>query len=224
MNLLWLKPKWKRDYMHDIIEKYISNNNQEFQRYNSWNHCFKAFAEIEDEKQLSLHLGFYLASWGMYRGSSGLLQKDYLVHLEAVRIIKRFWHLRCTKENEVDQSAIPEIVKVIKELKNHYNSLKFQTLKGVTKTISPTDTLISKILLGSLGCLPAFDRFFVDGVTQEKEKFKTLKESSLEMLFDYVDKNKELALIQKQYPAYPKMKLVDMYFWQIGFDESRKKN
>ena len=28
---------------------------------------------------LSLHLAFYLASWGMYRGSSFLLQKDYKV-------------------------------------------------------------------------------------------------------------------------------------------------
>jgi len=34
---------------------------------------------------LCLHLAFYLASWGMYRGSSKLLQKDYKVHATSVK-------------------------------------------------------------------------------------------------------------------------------------------
>ena len=34
---------------------------------------------------LSLQLAFYLASWGMYRGSSFLIQKDYRVHIPVVR-------------------------------------------------------------------------------------------------------------------------------------------
>ncbi len=45
---------------------------------------------INDEEtidMLALHLGFYLASWGMYRGSSFLLQKDYKVHVPIVKII-----------------------------------------------------------------------------------------------------------------------------------------
>lgn len=31
-------------------------------------------------ENVSLHLAFYLASWGMLRGSTFLLQKDYLIH------------------------------------------------------------------------------------------------------------------------------------------------
>jgi hypothetical protein len=38
-----------------------------------------------DYDYLSLQLSFYLASWGMYRGSSFLLQKDYKVHIPAVK-------------------------------------------------------------------------------------------------------------------------------------------
>lgn len=34
---------------------------------------------------MSLQLAFYLASWGMYRGSSFLLQKDYRVHIPVVK-------------------------------------------------------------------------------------------------------------------------------------------
>lgn len=33
---------------------------------------------------LSLQLAFYLASWGMYRGSSFLLQKDYKIYIPVV--------------------------------------------------------------------------------------------------------------------------------------------
>ena len=56
-------------------------------RYKSWEHCYFFFKKLRN-KELSerdielaqLHLAFYLASWGMYRGSSFLLQKDYTVY------------------------------------------------------------------------------------------------------------------------------------------------
>jgi len=47
-------------------------------RYRSWEHCYAAFADAFDQVErgeevdydhLGLHLAFYLASWGMYRGS-----------------------------------------------------------------------------------------------------------------------------------------------------------
>lgn len=207
--------------MRQVIEKYIANNNQKFQRYNSWNHCFEAFDTLKDEELLSLHLGFYLASWGMYRGSGGLLQKDYKIHGTAVEIIKDNWGLRCSDKNEVNHSSIPKIIDVIQQLQNHYKSFEFVTSKGQKRYINPTETLISKILLGTLGCVPAFDRFFIDGVKEEKRNFKTLKKKSLEHLFTFVEANQlEFKNIQKVYPQYPIMKIVDMYFWQIGFDLS----
>ena len=50
-------------------------------RYRSWEYCYSSFGEARtgtiDVDYLSLQLAFYLASWGMYRGSSFLLQKDY---------------------------------------------------------------------------------------------------------------------------------------------------
>ena len=69
---------------------------------------------------MSLQLAFYLASWGMYRGSLFLLQKDYKVHIPVV------------KEQELK------------------NQLSF--------------TLITKILMGTLGCVPAYDRYFIAGI------------------------------------------------------------
>ena len=197
-----------------IIEKFIEINDQEFERYNSWNHCFNAFETEENLKTLCLHLGFYLASWGMYRGSSQLLQKDYLVHLEAIKIIKKYWYLRCGNHNEIESKYLDDILILIKELSNYYK---------LKHDVTATNTLISKIILGTLGCLPAFDRFFIDGVKNQDFYFKTLKKKSLERLFKYTDDNLELKSIQNKYPEYPMMKIVDMYFWQIGYDLSKEK-
>lgn len=40
-----------------------------------------------DFDYLSLHLAFYLASWGMYRGSCFIFHKDYKVHTTIVEAI-----------------------------------------------------------------------------------------------------------------------------------------
>ena len=59
-------------------------------RYRSWEHCFShfsrraSFTDSEHRDTAALQLAFYLASWGMYRGSSVLLWKDYRIHLPAV--------------------------------------------------------------------------------------------------------------------------------------------
>ncbi|AWX43617.1 hypothetical protein HME9304_00608 [Flagellimonas maritima] len=202
--------------MEKIIYNYIVTNNQPFQRYNSWNHCFKAFDTIDDQKLLSLHLGFYLASWGMYRGSSKLLERDYLVHEDAIEIIEKYKYLRCGLEQEIALHNLEGILNLIQDLSFYYKT---------THDVTPTDTLISKIILGTLGCLPAFDRFFIDGVKEKEYSFKTLKKKSLESLFTFVETNQlELKNIQKLHPQYPIMKIVDMYYWQIGFEKSRVEN
>lgn len=59
-------------------------------RYRSWEHCYSHFIKARGSKEvdydyLSLQLAFYLASWGMYRGSAFLLQKEYKVHIPVVK-------------------------------------------------------------------------------------------------------------------------------------------
>ncbi len=68
----------------------------------SWIHCYysfyQAFQTPEKSEELydnlALHLAFYLASWGMYRGSSFLLDYDYLIHMGVVKeLLKDEWKL-----------------------------------------------------------------------------------------------------------------------------------
>ena len=216
-NIYWYFNALENDFPSPIL-KYLEENQIPFNRYNSWNHCYEAFGNIRDSKLLSLHLGFYLASWGMYRGSSQLLQKDYLVHEGAVKIIDEFGDLRCSPKREVEAKDITRIITLIFELRNHYS---------IILGVQPSDTLISKVILGTLGCLPAFDRYFCDGVKKENLVFRSITKKSLENLFSYMEEKKEeLSRIQSQHAEiyYPNMKLIDTYFWQIGYEIAPKKS
>ncbi|WP_271767962.1 hypothetical protein [Aquimarina algiphila] len=213
--------------MVSIVNTYLNLSSDTNHRYNSWKHCYSAFGEVKNIKILSLHLGFYLASWGMYRGSSGLLQKDYLVHQGAVEILINFVNLRCIPDKEVKFQDTENILDLIKKLQDYYKNITY-ILDNKTKHISPTDTLISKILLGTLGCIPAYDRFFKDGAIKEGIVASTINKNSLIALFNFIKENKkELSDIQQQLLSktnfyYPIMKIVDMYFWKIGYDLDKK--
>lgn len=74
--------------IYNTISKYHTLSKQDkHHRFKSWEHCFQFFQsnykKLDKEDVLdhaSLHLAFYLASWGMMRGGTFLLQKDYRIH------------------------------------------------------------------------------------------------------------------------------------------------
>ncbi len=153
--------------IEDTIKKCVSSIYQDsHHRYKSWDHCHKAFAVSEKNDRHALELAFYLASWGMYRGSSGLLQKNHLIHEGAVDILfeAEAFKLKCSSTLEVTRDDIGAILSLKKKLSDYYEPIAFVNGKEETKNVSPTDTLISKILLGTLGCIPAYDQYFIVGL------------------------------------------------------------
>src|SRR5260370_16773812 len=80
----------KSSIKSDVLEFYDEMQQTQHHRYRSWEHCYQFFsANPTDIDLASLHLAFYLASWGMYRGSSFLLQKDYQVHRPVVEEVMK---------------------------------------------------------------------------------------------------------------------------------------
>jgi hypothetical protein len=220
--------------INSIVEKYLSGiTADEFHRFKSWDNCFKAFSVAKPSEMLVLELAFYLASWGMYRGSSGLLQKNHFVHKGAVDIVFSAMHqkLKCDETAEVQREYIQAILSVKDELAKHYSSIEFTKGTDQAKPISPTDTLLSKVMLGTLGCVPAYDRYFIVGLREMKMENTRFNESSLNELFNFIDEyRREIVQAQKLIKTktnlhYPLMKILDMYFWQIGYDkeENEKK-
>ena len=203
-------------------------------RSRSWEHCYRVFRDARTDPSpdcdyLSLHLAFYLASWGMYRGSSFLLQKDYKVLSPIVEEILKpeydcLFGLACVglRDPEVQGS----LEKLCADIAEHFGPIRDEVAgREVPTPVSPV--LITKILMGTLGCVPAYDRFFVDGIKKYKVTTQEYSQNSLLKLVGfYEEHNDRLEEARRGMRVgdliYPQMKLLDMGFWQIGFAENSK--
>lgn len=235
-----------------VLEFYSELTENLNHRFESWEHCYIKFKKTlnksslihEDKDILSLHLAFYLASWGMYRGSSFILQKDYKVFYPVIDLLfdnkdhfheHKIDHLLASENDDLIKSYINDYFIFDNELSKILNTIRLDVKQNVVSKVSYT--LKTKIILGTYGTIPAYDRFFQDGVRDSKELdliisyskngvFKILKYAqnnlatinNIKIEIDKIQKkNNSLNKIQ-----YPVMKIVDMYFWKIGFDIDQK--
>lgn len=221
----------KRNDLNQVIDKYLNQLRTDPEhRFGSWDFCYSAFNTEGHRNELALELGFYLASWGMYRGSSGLLQKNYKVHLGAVDTIRKYQNnLKCVENRDFSLEMMGSIFSLKKELESYYRAKNFIGLGKPEKSISPTTTLVSKIMLGTLACVPAYDNFFISGLNAADEAVLKFNRKSLTMLSSFITANDE-GVSRAQESAkeitdlyYPKMKIIDMYFWQIGYTKLETK-
>ena len=205
-------------------------------RFRSWEHCYAVFGEklkhlplsdtgmdgVErystDVDFLAVHLAFYLASWGMYRGSSFLLQKDYSIHKEPIRLIaeKYAWIYGQYPSN-------PKAVSNLYSALDKLYRVVVRTKQGEEKERIGSPTLLTKIMLGTLGCIPAFDRYLksalshVIGLAQCPQNLtKKNIEKVVVILNDYTELS-DFKNLQKEFSDFPPMKLLDVGLWAIGY-------
>lgn len=209
-----------------LIQDYFNEASKDSHgRYMSWWHCYKVFSEnrnTTDEQiidYLSLHLAFYLASWGMYRGSSFLIQKDYKVHIPVVRIIQE------QKYNPLHSISAEDLCKeenlsllndIAVRIRGCYAKEK-PSADGISN--NATDTLVTKILLSTLGCVPAFDRYYVNSVKKNHISTGIFNKDSVHSVAKFYCNNLNVFEnlrheLSKCGIEYPPMKLMDMCFWQ----------
>lgn len=201
----------------------------------SWENCHTAFLKIKlkyndpktemtlDEKDfLCLSLAWYLASWGMLRNSF-LNEYSHEIHKEAIQVI---YDHRWDPLWDIDYATLTlEQAKCIqtlaKELEDTYKAIhRFER-----DDYQLTDTLKTKILLGTIACVPAYDRFFVCALRHslDKAKAKFCAESLLE-LKDVYTKFETYFASMKEYcdhGNYPSAKLLDMCFFEYGVKLSK---
>lgn len=216
-----------------LIRDYFNKTQEDpHARYLSWRHCYNAFSNRKQAKSsddLALQLAFYLASWGMYRGSSFLFQKDYKVHVPIVKLLleARYDPLRGISARELCED---KSLALLDELSARIRQAYAQELP-VSKSAPnhATDTLVTKILLGTLGCVPAYDRFFVQGVKRHHISNGVYSSVSVRAVaqfycnhWDSLERLRgELSQCGTEYPA---MKLMDMCFWQDSYIMQSQKN
>lgn len=199
-------------------------------RSRSWEHCYRVFRDVRTDPSpdcdyLSLHLAFYLASWGMYRGSSFLLQKDYKVLVPVVEKILKpeydcLFGVVCADLREPDVQT--RLAEVSADIAEYFDPIREKVAgRKVASSVSPV--LITKILMGTLGCVPAYDRFFVDGIKKHKVTTQEYSLNSVLRLVDFYEAHNDRLEearrgMQCEDLTYPQMKVLDMGFWQIGFE------
>ncbi len=154
--------------IHKKIQAVRASTSGEHNRYRSWEHCYGYFRRTTpqglsaDRDHAALQLAFYLASWGMYRGSSFLLKHSYTVHLGVIDLLgaRRFSVLWETEfgASRTHDDLVPIILEAIEGISEAY-----QPFAPGVGSRQPTDTLITKVILGTFGCLLACDRYFIEG-------------------------------------------------------------
>ena len=200
-------------------------------RYSSFDYCYNYFYKI-DSKKLTLDiekacafLGFYLASWGMFRGSSFLLQKSYKYFIPVVNYVseldKIIWDYKPSDFlKETERKNVIRIYEDIKDL--------------IIEDDNQAKTLVTKIMLGTLGIVPAYDEYFCKtfkAVEPTISKFSVFNEDSLIVLGNFYMKNKnEIDQLSKKiktkrftddtdFLQYPEAKIIDMYGFANGTKE-----
>ena len=208
------------------------DNRGKHDRDRSWEFCYRFFHSAGPEgttanrDRAALQLGFYLASWGMYRNSF-LLHYAYTVHLDVVACLlePKFSKLWTEEFGATDSDAdlVPLILAACEDVRTAYRPFAEARDKLVT------DTLVTKVVLGTMGCFPALDTYFNAGSKHQGISVPDrLNSAFIQNMFRFCRDNlrefqDEQANIEEKYKMYcPLMKLVDAYFHQIGWELAKE--
>lgn len=190
------------------------------ERYASFDFCYNYFysfyrdnklKELASEENIQMscfQLAFYLASWGMLRGSSFLLEKSIRNYQPLIVAIsnmpRKLWEIDVADYNDDNIDMILDCREKIIDALGRSNAKTW-------------DTLITKIMLGVFGNVPAFDQYF-----KRSLGVSTFSKKSLFKIRDFYLANKESFDSHKIHTfdfltskntdiVYTKAKLVDMY-------------
>lgn len=184
----------------------------------AWVDCNKEFGKFDTSQKeyLAKELFRYLANWGMLRGDAFLAKYNWRILISTVEILLR-------EENKslynLEISGIEKNADKIISLGNKIDEdlRKYHDNKAISKI------LITKILLGSLGCSVAYDT----NVTETLRKFNNnsdinisanFSEQSILEFCNFYKKNetafeKERQRIKEEKgEKFPPMRILDMAF------------
>ncbi len=196
----------------------------------SWEHCHGKFQHYrgtvlsaDDVDILCLSLGWYLASWGMLRNSF-LNKYSHKIHEEAIAVLldEKWDSLWDIDYSQLTEEQAKDIIRLSRELSETYRAY----LKDASKDL--TDTLKTKILLGTLACVPAYDRFFVSalkctGIAESSFNERSVKKLA-QMYKTYMSAFEELRFQDHEGKPYPSAKCIDMCLFTYGTDVEKTKD
>lgn len=211
-----------------LVVSEVHNNLNAFSRDMSFDYCYnyfkdKQYLQEHDMEKSCLALGFYLGNWGMFRKS--FLQTVSLRHYE--NIINYISDAPLTSWN-IDLDNYLDNIDALCEI---YEQVK-AAIKG-NQPRNPSQTLVTKIMLGVFGCVPALDNNFVSGFNeifkgnggfrtdnfkyniQQLNKFYSANKDDIDKLSS-TSKTLDVYTGTLTPTNYPKSKIVDLYGYCKG--------
>lgn len=211
------------------LDKFLEGNGKNKgrkadERYASFDFCYNYFYSFykgnklnalanEQNLQMScLQIGFYLASWGMMRGSSFLLEKSVRNYKNLITEISKM---------------SPELWKIDVDMYDEENvrillNCKQQIRDALGRENKPSDTLVTKIMLWVFANIPAFDQYF-----RKSLKVHSVNKKSLLKIKEFYLANKDdfdsfrihtfdFLTSKETENIYTKAKLIDMCGFMDG--------
>ena len=253
-------------YFKSAVEHFYKDVHKYETRSNSWAQCYTHFVDLKRKydktKSISskeideacVRLGFYMASWGMYRGSSFLLQNDYKIYEDIIPILLKYndlWELDKNIDKLISENAsmekvnttidkwaksirdlIDDICDILKNYKHHYITKSWYADHSIlASSCSISKTLVTKLILGAIGCYPAIDSFFSEAIGAVANDLSDGQIKCMLRLAYYVKKDihgKKIIICSNDDNAYrhpmllsdyPVMKLIDMYYFTLGMEK-----
>ena len=211
------------EHVGKFIKVYCSDKNG---RYLSYDHIRRAFLSLRNDNSqrdlLTLNLYAYLASWGMLRNSF-LMQKDYKFLTPIVDIICKAKYeplINYDPFSDTGTNNAKLIMELVNEMRDYFIGKKYfiegnNELKTINRV---SDTLVTKILLGTLGCTVAYDTYVRKGLTNHNLTQKVGVKSITELKsFAKANETEIREILLKLNNLYTPMKIIDMYFFEEGF-------
>lgn len=207
-------------------------------RERSWDLCFDHFqnhpAPTDTIELSSLHLGYYLASWGMLRGSSFLLHETNALHYrKAIQVIEK--HNDAMRGFDVPQYLDEGCYGKYDQV---WTDLRAALIPAGISEV----TLVSKVMMGVWGCIPALDtnfrKTFKDLSTTRSERGAWNKGNrlALAMLHEvWREHRDEIERVRSSYPVWSLAtreptareltcaKVLDIYGFQMAASKGRQR-
>lgn len=178
--------------IEENIQKYLEDRSPN-KRYASFDYCYNYFNSFYEKGKISeiaepeniyfscLQIGFFLASWGMLRGSSFLLDKSIKHYEDLIYLISKssgnpIWNIDAadyTEDNKLD-------------ILLDYGD-KIANVLSTGEDENVTDTLKTKIMLGIFGNVPALDTY-----NKKAYNISSFTKNNLKKIRDYYENNKEI--------------------------------
>jgi len=219
--------KYHQHDIGDAISRFQKANDSN-DRYASFDYCYHYFRPspsrdlLNDIEKSSLAIGFYLASWGMLRGSSFLLNKSVKFYEPLIRYIdnldKMVWEIDADNYSAENIKKICDIYKDIKDI--------------IVDNGNAHLTLVTKIMLGVFGFIPAFDNYFGNtfrDIFKNECGFRSINTKSLNCIRQFYEDNREeidrysSQIFVRDFTTgsdtninYSKSKIIDMYGFTKG--------